>query len=108
MIYPPGTGNYILDGHNAVRCDNLLEWAKSFETTDRRVALDHVGEVEVSTVFLGLDHNFFVGDPILFETMIFGGEHDQDQWRHKTWDEAEAFHKQLVLALQTGKDYPHA
>jgi hypothetical protein len=43
---------------------------------DTRVAFERVREgVEVSTVFLGVDHNFFgVGGPILFETMIFGGD----------------------------------
>ena len=46
----------------------------------------------VSTVFLGLDHAFDGGTPLLFETMIFGGEHDEYQERYATWDEAEAGH----------------
>lgn len=31
---------YILDGHNAVPCDDLMRWAKWYETANRRVALD--------------------------------------------------------------------
>lgn len=31
-----------------------------------------------------------------FETMIFGGEHDQYQERYSTWDEAEAGHKRAI------------
>ena len=47
----------------------------------------------VSTVFLGMDHSFDGGTPVLFETMIFGGEYDQFQERYCTWDEAEEGHK---------------
>jgi hypothetical protein len=49
--------------------------------------------VEVSTVFLGLDHAWGKGPPMLFETMIFGGEHDQYQERCSTWEQAEEMHR---------------
>jgi len=54
---------------------------------------DTIGEVFVSTVFLSLDHNYREGEPILFETMIFGGEHDQYQERCCTYDEAVKMHE---------------
>ena len=42
-------------------------------------------------MFLRLNHNFLrEGPPILFETMIFGGRHDEFLNRCATWDEAEA------------------
>src|SRR5882724_8255427 len=91
---------YILDGHTPVKCD-LVTWAEQFESVDdRRVAYDELSaEVNVSTVFLGLDHRFGRdGPPILFETMIFGGPHDEYQERYSTWDEAVAGHKR-ALAL---------
>ena len=48
-------------------------------------------------MFLGLDHSFAdVGPPILFETMVFGGEHDQEMERYATWDEAVAGHDIMV------------
>lgn len=54
-------------------------------------------DVEVSTVFLGLNHNYFKqGPPILFETMVFGGKHDGYMNRYATWDEAKAGHKEIV------------
>lgn len=47
----------------------------------------------VSTVFLGLDHNFSgIGLPILFESRVFGGVNDGDMMRYCTWDEAENGH----------------
>ena len=88
---------YILAGHEPVPCDTET-WARWFETADRQVAETMQGDVRVSTVFLGLDHNFgdLFGRPILFETMVFVG-HDSvacDRWR--TWDEAEAGHARWV------------
>ena len=90
-------GRYKLNDKNeAVEVKDLMEWAKDFETSDRRVAKDTIDDVKVSTVFLGLDHNFGGDTPILFETMIFGGEHAEYQDRYATWDEAVAGHKTAV------------
>lgn len=61
---------------------------------DRRVGQTEKGDVKVSTVFLALDHRFNdQGPPLLFETMIFGGEHDGYQDRCSTWEQAEVMHK---------------
>ena len=89
---------YTLDGKKPIECEDLLTWAKWFETANRHVAQDERDGVRVSTVFLGLDHRFGVdGPPILFETMIFGGPHDQDQDRYSTWEEAEAGHAEMCI-----------
>lgn len=86
--------NYILDNNKQpVEC-NDIQWALWLETADRRVAKTRKGDVGVSTVFLGIDHSWGDGPPLLFETMIFGGEHDKDQWQYSTWDEAEKGHKE--------------
>jgi hypothetical protein len=87
---------YILDGHTPVPVD-LLTWAKYFETAERHVAKDVFGDVEVSTVFLGLDHNYSrTGPPLIFETMVFGGELDQEMLRYPTWTKALAGHREMV------------
>ena len=58
-----------------------------------RVGDDTVGESRVSTVFLCLDHRFDRrGPPIVFETMVFGGPMDSEQWRYCTLDEAKVGH----------------
>lgn len=88
---------YILDGHEPVRCYSLLEWAKWFETADRHVAKDKLpNDVKVSTVFLGLAHSFGDSGPILFETMVFGGDLDEEMERYATWEEAEEGHKRWL------------
>lgn len=66
----------------------------------RRVARDKIGDVLVSTVFLCLNHAYGDGPPILFETMIFGGEHDQYQDRYSTWEEAERGHKKAIAIVK--------
>ena len=68
---------YVLIGQTPIPCTDLLEWARWFESGDRHVGTTVVGDWDVSTVFLGHDHNFsrMLGDsespPILFETMVF-------------------------------------
>ena len=91
--------HYILKDKEIIEA-NLMDWALWFETADRHVAKDEVGEVRISTVFLGLDHSFLGGSPLFFETMVFGGKLDQEMERYSTWQEAEAGHeamKQRVL-----------
>ena len=96
-------GRYILDGKMPVRCDDLHMWAIWFDTANRHVALTQINEdVKVSTVFLGNDHNWDDGPPILFETMIFGGPHDEFQERYCTWAEAEAGHARAVALARSG------
>ena len=59
-----------------------------------------IGISQISTVFLSMDHSLggVIGDgrPVLFETMVFGGEHDGYQERYHTYDQAEEGHKRIV------------
>lgn len=94
-------GRYILDGHTPVPCDSLMEWANRFEKDNRHVGDDTAGGVRVSTVFLGIDHSFgSSGPPLLFETMVFGGEHDGKQERYSTWEEAEEGHARFLQMVK--------
>ncbi len=96
---------YILEGHNPVSSD-LLDWAQWMENNNRVVSQTNLKidgkEVLVSTVFLGLDHNFNdKGPPILFETMIFGSSLDGEQERYATWSEAEEGHLQMLDRMES-------
>lgn len=85
---------------------DTLKWARWFGKADRTVRKDTanitldgkpLGQIEVSTVFLGLDHNFFDnGAPVLFETMVFGGPLDQEMERCSTWEGAEKMHEKMM------------
>ena len=89
---------FVLDDQgNPVLEPDLMKWSKWFEQSEKRVlARDDLGNIRVSTVFLGLDHSFGSGPPLLWETMIFGGKHDDYQKRYSTRDEALAGHRHAV------------
>lgn len=98
---------YILKNRIPVPTDDIYEWGLMWRSSDRIVKQEMVGDVRISTVFLGLDHNFLSalgeGRPLLFETMIFGGKHDQYQERYSTWDEAEVGHRVAVQLVMEDK-----
>lgn len=81
---------------------NALEWAKDFEKYElKRVARTNLWwGGSVSTVWLGLNHNYGGGRPLIFETMVFGrsswSELDMD--RYSTEQEALAGHELMVEA----------
>jgi hypothetical protein len=97
---------YILDGKTPVNIP-FEEWIRIFDFEDegRQVNKTTIGDVRISTVFLGLDHRIHEDKPMLFETMIFGGEYDEYQERYSTWEEAEEGHQracELVYGIDRG------
>jgi hypothetical protein len=95
---------YLLDENKNPYKVSLEEGLKVYEDPVMKIVkqdrLDN-DEVFVSTVFLGLDHGW--GDkeasnyqPILFETMIFGGEHSDFQTRYHTFVDAVEGHEYAV------------
>jgi hypothetical protein len=101
---------YILQGHKAVLVDRET-YLNQPEHQDRTVAKSNIGNYLVSTVFLGLDHQWHAhGPPLLFETMVFGkGELDERQERCTTWEEAEAMHETMCeeVRQQVSKEQSH-
>jgi len=82
----------------------LMEWATAFEG-ERHIGDTKIDDVRVSTVWLGADHSLdFGGPPLIFETMIFGGPHDNFCERYSTKEEAAEGHQRIVSALQEGRD----
>lgn len=91
---------YVLDGKTPVVEKDPIVWSKfSDNSSAKRVGLTPVGPVTVSTVFLGLDHQYGDGPPMLFETMAFRGDYEdweEYQTRCSTWEEAERMHQDAV------------
>jgi hypothetical protein len=89
---------YILDdAGNPCPEPDVVRWEDWYETAQRRVAESTIGDVRISTVFLGLDHNFGDGPPELWETMVFGGVLGQEQDRCSgSREQAEAMHAAMV------------
>jgi hypothetical protein len=98
---------YILKDKKPVIENDLLTWGRWIEDPKNQVVVytEINNDLCVSTVFLGTDHNFAgQEEPILFETMIFGGDYDNRQWRYYSWEKAEEHHNLIVAALKEGKD----
>jgi hypothetical protein len=97
---------YVLDEAGNPQLEpNLMTWARWFENSQNRVVKqDMIGDVKVSTVFLGLNHNFGLdGPPVLWETMIFGGEHDDYQDRYTTHEDALKGHQAAIELVRTAE-----
>lgn len=89
-----------LDGHRVVPMPDTahLDYMDWWHATDRRVGCTQVTEdVQVSTVFLGID-SAVEGPPRLFETLVMGGPLSGRRLHAATWDDAEQNHHALVLA----------
>jgi hypothetical protein len=96
---------YVLIGQTPVVENDPLKWAEWYETADHIVRRDEIGSTVISTIFLGVDHRFTEGPPLLFETMVFtDGDTDPryNTRRCSTWLEAEAQHAELVIAVKEG------
>ena len=94
---------YILDENgNPKKVYDLDEWGKWFDKNKKHISDTTIDNVRISTVFLGLDHSFDGGKPVLFETMIFGGKHDLYTERCHTKEEAIEMHERAV-SLVRGK-----
>lgn len=104
--------NYILDHHDIVPEPDLMKWARWMETADTVVARTDNGVLWISTVFLGIDHSFGGGPPLVFETMTFltdGFEKETERlkvdftglevWRWNTWAEADEGHWNVVRRM---------
>lgn len=87
---------YILEGKSPRKCKSVKEYIDFDRPNLKRIARTHIGGATVSTVFLMHDHNWHLdGLPILFETMVFGGDMDGYQERYSSYDEAIEGHKRI-------------
>ena len=93
------TALYTLRYRKPVPCNDLLKWGKWTERSRRHVRNTYIEGIQISTVFLGIDHNYNLnGEPLLFETMVFP---DEDiQFRCSTWREALNQHWEVVHSVK--------
>jgi hypothetical protein len=81
------------------------EWQDSLDKY-KRIAITHLNNITVSTVFLGIDHRHHCNDPpLLFETMVFtsegcGNPIDDITKRYSSIEEARKGHDEIVRSLK--------
>lgn len=101
---------YYLNEDKTVRACSLLEYIDQMmgmsKSDTKHVDYDFIGEHIVSTVWLGLNHNWDEsGPPLVLETMVFeDGKIGQDIYRdrYSTWDEAVQGHKKAIEWVKNG------
>ena len=91
---------YILDKNNKPIRSTIVDYGKWLQENPEKKAVkqEHIGDIFISTVFLGLDHAWFSDIPVLWETMIFGGEHDRYMDRYTSHEDSLEGH-QAALTL---------
>lgn len=101
---------YILDDDGNPIATDVQTWGRWFEDIGlrRRIAYDKIGALQISTVFLGLNHQWGDGPPVLWETMVFGLPDDADeiQLRYTSKVDALKGHRQTrdeMKALSSGR-----
>jgi hypothetical protein len=82
--------------------EDCAKWMKENEK-QKAVAKTTIGGADISTVFLGLDHSWDGGKPLLWETMVFSNEiNDQYQERYTSIRNAIIGHSKIVEAVLGG------
>lgn len=95
---------YILIEKIPFPVNDIIEYSMWYKNHEPEcvVGKTHLNGIEISTVFLGFDQSLGNSTkPDLFETMIFGGEHDGFKKRYATWIGAEAGHKKAEELVRT-------
>ena len=97
-----------LEGETKAEPD-VIRWAQWFHEhsqpskdggSARHAGYSVRGDVLISTVFLGFDHGWGLGDPVLWETMVFGGSLGGEQARYRSREEAELGHAAMVRRVE--------
>ena len=71
----------------------------------KKVRCHYFNNIRVSTAFISFDHGLDSEQPILFETMIFGGKADGYALRCSTWRQALIQHRKLISEIKNNKLY---
>jgi hypothetical protein len=99
--------HYLDDNNREIPCHSEADWQRSWEQKRAgrwRVGRDEIDGVDVSTVFLGLDHALYNYGPICWETMVFGGPFDMYQRRYASYEQAVSGHARTVEAIKAGRN----
>lgn len=96
---------YILVNGEPVPEPDPRKWAIWFGTNERIVKRTLIGKVEISTVFIAIDHSFSDNEPpMLWGTMVFGGKLNYEQERYISLEDAKAGHNNMVERVRRSEE----
>lgn len=86
--------HYVLDENNKPKYATFREWSTWMEKMQLdRCIKDQVGEVEISTCFIGTCG-------IYWETKVFGGKLDREQIKSDLYEDALKTHDEMVRSVE--------
>lgn len=88
--------HFRLIGKNIVPIDAI----QITDSDMRTIRCDKIGAIRVSTVFLCINHNYFAGRPLVFETMTFPLDGNEALLRYSSYKAAVKGHKRVVAAVR--------
>jgi hypothetical protein len=95
---------YILEDGVVKRELDIIKWSEWHCSQDRRIDFTRLpnARAEVVTSFIGVDSRpaHLTGTPIVFETMVFGGEFDHRAYRYASLEDAQAGHLEVCKMIQ--------
>lgn len=76
---------------------DIMKWTQWFDKAERHVGYTTIGDSTISTVFLGVNHSFASGAPVVWETVVFCGKLNQERKLCSgSREQAEAMHARMV------------
>lgn len=91
--------SYYLNEDKSVSPCNLYQWAKQQHLEIPHIGCDIVNDKVVSTIWLGINHNWDDSDsnPLIFETVVFDKDANSfHQERYSTYAEALKGHQDAI------------
>jgi len=84
----------------------LMEWAKLLEDNNYKVIKQETlpDGTGVSTVWLGLDHQFGKGKPLIFETMVFSKYYKKYSFRGKEYKSRDSLDMERYSTLKEARE----
>lgn len=98
--------HYVLDEQDKpIPINDLFKWATFMQISVKPINHTMVdNNIIIITHFIGVDFDFKKkGKPILWQTMIFDGKHDQYQERYTSKEDALEGHKRAVKMVKNKK-----
>lgn len=96
---------FVLNDDGSVTPCDMETWAATWRRTNKVASAKWLDrDIEVSTVFLGINHAFGDGPPVLFETLVFAPDDsaiDGEMERYCTRDEAIVGHNVMVDLVES-------
>lgn len=105
----PNWDHFAIKGEVVRKVNTMAEWQKlSHPSLWMDDLMDDKGVLKcrISTVFFGIDpmYELFGREPMVFETMVFGGAYDLYQCRYASYQEAKEGHEKVVARLKKNLD----